>query len=272
MTEPDLSLNPAVIAWMIVASTLYLRALRICARRNLRIGRWQQAAFWGGMTLTGVALISPVDSTGQQLLSAHMAQHLLIADLGAPLLLAGLRAPLLMFFLPRPLLVGLARRQWLRRAFRFLRQPLVAVPLYVAVLYAWHFEVLFVGALQNDVVHAVQHQSFVAISLLVWWSALEPNRRRVPGALWKIGHITAARLAGMFPGMAFIAIRVPVYTDAYGQERPFGFSPVADQQTVGGLMLSLDFFVVLFVLSFFFWRAGTDHDRAQSTAPASRLT
>jgi len=39
-----------------------------------------------------VALISPVDGLGEELLSAHMAQHLLIADLAVPLLLAGLRA------------------------------------------------------------------------------------------------------------------------------------------------------------------------------------
>lgn len=257
-----LTLSPVVLGWLLAACVLYLRALRTCRRRGLRIGGWQQAAWWTGMTLWTIALVSPVDGLGEQLLSAHMAQHLLIADIGAPLLLAGLRAPLLMFFLPRPVLVTLARRRRLRAAFRWLRKPLVAIPLYVVVLYAWHLDVFFVGALQNDVVHAIQHQSFVAISILVWWSAIEPNRRRVSGALWKIGHITAARLAGMFLGMGFIAIRVPVYTDAYGAERPFGLSAVADQQTAGGLMLSVDFFIVIFALSFFFWRSATDYDKS----------
>ena len=272
MSEPDLAvtLNPAVLAWLAGGSLLYVRALRICRSRGLRIGGWQQAAWWTGMSLMAVALVSPVDALGEELLGAHMAQHLLIADLGAPLILAGLRAPLLLFFLPRPALVALARRRRLRAAFRWLRKPLVAVPVYVGVLYLWHLDFMFVGALQNDLVHAIQHQSFVAISLLVWWSALEPQRRRVPGEMWKIAHITSARLAGMFLGMAFIAIRVPVYTDAYGEQRPFGFTAVADQQTAGGLMLSLDFFVVIFALSFFFWRAATDHDRAMATTSTVR--
>ena len=57
-----------------------------------------------------------------------MAQHLLLADIAAPFLLAGLRTPVLVFYLPRPVLVPLARRHWLRRVFRFLRQPLVVDP------------------------------------------------------------------------------------------------------------------------------------------------
>src|SRR3712207_8144990 len=67
-------------------------------------------------------------------LSLHDALPiLLIADLGAPLLLAGARYPVLMFLLPRPALVTLARWRAGRRAFRALRHPLVAVPVYIAV-------------------------------------------------------------------------------------------------------------------------------------------
>lgn len=105
---------------------------------RLSIGRWQQAAWWGGLSLTAIALISPIDGLGHALLSAHMAQHLLIADLGGLLLLAGLRAPLLLFFLPRAVLVALARRRRLGTLLHTLRQPLVAVPLCVGVLYLWH--------------------------------------------------------------------------------------------------------------------------------------
>ena len=66
-------------------------------------------------------------------------------------------------------------------------------------------------------VHALQHASFVAIGVLVWWSALEPWRRRPQGALWKIGHILGARFAGMFLGMSFVIIRVPIYTRRTGR-------------------------------------------------------
>ena len=262
------SFDPAVILLLSSCGLLYIRALRICRRRNLHIGGWQRASFFGGLLLFAVALLGPFDGLGEELMSAHMAQHLLIADLAAPLLLAGLRSPLLLFFLPRSALVTLARRRHLRAAFATLRRPLVAIVVYVIVLYGWHIGVLFEAAVNSDLVHGLQHQSFVAASVLVWWSALEPNRRAVPGELWKIGHILGARLAGMMLGMAFIVVRVPLYEGAYGgDDRYWHISAVADQQTAGAMMLSLDFFVTLFALAFFFWRSAADYDRTADREP-----
>ena len=76
--------------------------------------------------------------------------------------------------------------------------------------------------------------------MLVWWSALEPKRRRLRGELWKIGHILAARMIGMFLGMAFVLIREPVYTGVYGTGERRGLSALADQQTAGAMMVALD--------------------------------
>ena len=53
------------------------------------------------------------------------------------------------------------------------------------------------------------------------------------GELWKIGHILAARMIGMFLGMAFVLIREPVYTGVYGTGERHGVSALADQQTAG---------------------------------------
>ena len=58
--------------------------------------------------------------------------------------------------------------------------------------------------------------------MLVWWSALEPKRRRLHGELWKIGHILAARMLGMFLGMGFVLIRQPIYTGVYGSGERHG--------------------------------------------------
>ncbi len=74
-------------------------------------------------------------------------------------------------------------------------------------------------------------------------------------------------MAGMFLGMAFLALRAPAYTSAYGEgPRAFGLSGVVDQQIAGGLMLSLDLLVMLGALAFFFARAGQEHDRAEALA------
>ena len=145
-----------------------------------------------GVALVAAGLLGPLDHLAKTLLTAHMAQHLLIADLAAPFLLAGARTPVLYFIPPKSLLVKLARRHRLRAAFRFVRRPLVALPLFVVILYTWHFAFAFQAALRHGWVHALQHESFLLGALPVWWPAIEPMRRPMPGALWKGGYIFAS--------------------------------------------------------------------------------
>ena len=257
------------IVGILLAEVLYLRAVHVLARRGYEVPFWQQVSWHGGIALTAIGLVSPIDALAEDLLSAHMAQHLLIADLAAPLLLVGLRSPVYAFLLPRPALVALAHRTRLRKVFRRMRRPLVAIPIYVGLLYGWHMAFMFEGALDNDVVHVFQHWSFVFGSALVWWAPLDPKRRRLHGELWKIGHLIGARLAGMFLGMAFVIMRSPAY-DAYGgAAREHGLTPLGDQQLAGAMMLGLDFFVMVFALCLFFWASARDADEAEAaTRPA----
>jgi cytochrome c oxidase assembly factor CtaG len=247
-----------------------VHATRILARRGYRVPGLQQASWFGGVGLMGIALLSPLDSLGEtDLLSAHMAQHLLIADLSAPLLVIGLRSPVYAFILPRSLFSALARSHRLRALFTFLKQPWIAAPLWVLTLYGWHLAPAYEGALRSPVLHALQHQSFIAASLLVWVSVLEPARRRVPGELWKIAHIVGVRFAGMFLGMAFVILQTPIYEGFYGRRAlEHGLTPAEDQQIAGGLMLGIDFLVMIGALIFFFLRAAEDADRAEDAERA----
>jgi len=252
---------------LVLAEVLYLRAVRVLGVRGYDVPFWQQVAWHGGICLTAIGLLSPIDGLGEDLLSAHMAQHLLIADLAAPLLLVGLRSPVYAFLLPRPALVALARRRRLRRIFRAMRRPLLAIPVFVVLLYGWHIAFMFEAALDSAPVHVLQHWSFVFGSVLVWWAPLDPKRRRLHGELWKIGHLIGARLAGMFLGMAFVIMRSPAY-DAYGESaREHGLSPLGDQQLAGAMMLGLDFLAMVFALCLFFWASARDADAA-TTRPA----
>jgi cytochrome c oxidase assembly factor CtaG len=257
----------------VLPGALYVRATRILTRRGYRVPALQQVAWFGGLALMGVALLSPLDSLGEtDLLSAHMAQHLLIADLSAPLLVIGLRSPVYAFILPRSLFATMARSRRLRATFTFLKQPLVAAPLWVLTLYGWHLAPAYEAALRSPVLHALQHQTFIAASLLVWVSVLEPARRRVPGELWKIAHIVGVRFSGMFLGMAFVILQTPIYEGFYGRRAlDHGLTPAEDQQLAGGLMLAIDFLVMVGALVFFFLRAAEDADRAEQQEPARDL-
>jgi len=263
------SFDPGVFAYLAVGVTLYVRAVRVARGRGLEVTRFQQWAFAGGVGLWAVAFFSPLDNLAEELLSAHMAQHLLLAELGGPLILVGLRAPVIFFLLPRPAMVALARRRTLRKVMRKLTTPLGAIATYAIVLYGWHFAPPFEAALHHPLVHALQHQSFFVIAILVWLPALEPTRRRLRGELWKAGHIIGARMVGMFLGMAFIAMRSPAYDWYVGRTSEHGLKPLADQQIAGALMLSLDAAILLFAVAFFFFRSGQDHDRAEAEAYGS---
>src|ERR671910_193178 len=253
-------IDPGALVLVAGAEALYVRALRVLRRRGVAVPRGQVVLWHLGIALWAIGFFSPIHALSDELLSAHMAQHLLIADLAAPLLLAGARNPVLGFLLPRPALVTLARSP-LRRWFDLLKRPLVAVPVYVLVLYGWHFAVFFEAAVRHPFVHGLQHMSFVAIGVLVWWSALEPKRRRLRGELWKVPYLIGARMAGMFLGMSFVLIRVPVYSGVYGAgDRGHGLDALADQQLAGAMMVVVDLLIMVFALCFFFYRASQDAD------------
>jgi cytochrome c oxidase assembly factor CtaG len=267
------TLDPIPLVLLIAAGGLYLRAIRTLTRRGQRIPSWQQVAWWAGLGLMGLALMGPASGYVDRLLVAHMAEHLLIADIAAPLVLAGLRTPVLQHFLPPALMRPLSRSRGLRRFGHVISRAPVAIAIYLLVLYAWHFSFAFEAALRSPWVHALQHQSFIAISMLVWWSALEPGRRRLPGQLWKIGYIFAMRMVSLFLGMALIFSHSPWYAGYYGNRaREYGLTPLEDQQLAGGMMMSLDIVIIMFALCLFFWRSASDHDReeAASAGPDAR--
>jgi len=267
----ELALAPGPIIWILLAEVLYLRAVRILGGRGYEVPFWQQVSWHTAVVCVAIGLMGPVDPLAEDLLIAHMGQHLLIADIAAPLLLIGLRSPVYAFLLPRPAMVAVARRRRLRAIFRWLRQPVVAIPVWIVTLYGWHIGFMFEGALESGAVHALQHWSFVAASLLVWWSVIEPKKRRVPGGLWKVPYLLGARLAGMFLGMAFIIMRSPAYEQYALNAAAHGISPITDQQVAGAMMLGLDLLVMLFATGFFFYRSAEDHDREAARARSAAL-
>jgi putative membrane protein len=255
-----MSFQPGPVLGLVVLALLYARAVRVLGRRGYRVPTGQQVFWWVGWACLTAAFLSPLDTEALNALSAHMAQHVLMADIAVPLMLIGIRNPVLQFYLPPSILGPLARRHGLRAFFRRLRNPAIAVVAYTAVLYAWHLGPLFTGALENEFVHALQHQSFIAFSALVWWPLIEPNRRRFPADLWKIPYIVGARLPTMFLGMAFVVAQTPFYSDFYGTGQRGGLSAMSDQQLGGAIMMVVDIITLMVVLSVVFWRAAREDD------------
>jgi putative copper resistance protein D len=252
-------LGPALALGLL--AFLYVRAVRVLGGRGYRVPVGQQIYWWSGFACIVAAFFGPLGAHADKLVWAHMGEHVLMADIGVPLLLIGIRNPVLQNFLPPPILEPLARRRGLRRFFSRLRGPMLAIPVYAIVLFAWHLGPLFTAASENDWVHALQHECFIAFSALAWWPVIEPNRRRFPAELWKIPYIVGLRLPTMFLGMGFIVSQSAFYTSFYGTgTRPGGLSPVADQQLGGGIMMGVDVITLMVVLTVVFWRAASDSD------------
>jgi cytochrome c oxidase assembly factor CtaG len=261
-----MSFQPGPGLGLLVLALLYVRAVRVLGARGYRVPAGQQAFWWLGFAFLTAAFFSPLDTEALKVVSAHMAQHVLMGDIAVPLLLIGMRSPVLQFMLPRPVLEPLARRRGLRAFFHRLRNPLVAIPVYTAVLYGWHLGPAFTAALENDYVHGLQHQSFILFSALVWWPLIEPNKRRMPGHLWKIPYIVGARLPTMFLGMAYGVAQTPFYASFYGTgTRAGGLSPIEDQQIGGAIMMVVDIVTLMVVLTAVFWRSAREDD---ANAPA----
>lgn len=268
-----LAFDPGIVLLCAGMACMYARAIGRLRRRGRRIGRLQQASWYSGVALVAAAVMGPSGGFADDLMVSHMGEHLLLADLAAPLLIAGIRTPVLVHLPPRTLLVAFARRRRLRAAMALLTRAPVALAVYTLVLYGWHLKAPFEGALRSDVLHALQHQSFLAISVLVWWSALEPGRARMPGELWKILHIFAARLVSLFLGMALVFGRRGFYEGYYGDRgQQYGLTALEDQQIAGALMMTLDVVIIMFALTLFFWRAASDFDRQEAGSATTRAS
>jgi cytochrome c oxidase assembly factor CtaG len=221
--------EPTQLVPVAVAAALYARRARTLRRRGRPVPPARVASFGCGLAVLVLALVSPLDSIGEErLFSAHMAQHLLIGDVAPLLLVLGLSGPLL-----RPLLAPRA----VQRA-RVVTHPLVALPLWAANLWAWHLPRLYDAALHYAAVHALQHACFLAGGLLLWTTLLG----LLPGPRWfgrgaQLGGLGFVWVAGTALANVFLWSDRAHYRPYVDAPRTWGLSPLSDQRAGGGVML-----------------------------------
>ena len=234
------SFDPLVLVLAAVAVAFFVSGWRRLRRRRPELAPWSRLAlFLTGLGVVLVGLLSPLDAIAEEYLqSAHMLQHVLIADLGVVLALLAVRGPLSMFFLPRDLLAPLARAQPLRRGLGFLLRPKVAVPLWIAVLVAWHVPVLYDAALRHPAVHRVEHVSFVVVGALVWTLLIDPARHGRLTVNERLGLAVLLFWIGQVLAYPFVFGFEPYYDVYVDQpERLLGLSPLTDQKLAGLVMM-----------------------------------
>jgi cytochrome c oxidase assembly factor CtaG len=239
---------------LLLVAAMYAKRAHTLAGDGRPVPRWRQACFYSGLALMFVAVASPLGSLAQELVVAHMGEHLLLGDVATLLLVLGLTGPLL-----APVL----RIRTIDRL-RFLTHPLIALPLWAIDLYVWHTPALYQAALHNDLVHALQHGSFVFFGANMWMPLFGP----LPKPAWfgtvaKLGYIIAVRLAGAVLGNVLTWSGTVFFTAYAHGEATHHISPLNDQGAAGLLMMVEGSLLTIGLFAWLFLDAARQADRKQ---------
>ena len=234
------SWDPLAILVILLGSILYARGLKSLKNRRYH-SSWRPWLFYGGIASLFAALVSPLDPLAEELLLAHMVQHLLLLLVAPPLILLG--APMIPVLRGIPL--GLRRRlvgPFLRSAqvrwlLATISQPLVAWGILISTAVLWHVPFAYVAALENPILHTLEHLSFSIGAHLFWWNVIDPLPLRPKlSYLIRVPYIFTATLPN-FVLAAFLTYSDQVWYKPYLQSAPsFGLTAQEDQQLAGVIM------------------------------------
>ena len=231
-----------------------------------------------------LALESPVDRLGAHHFTFHMFQHELVLMLAAPLILFGAPTTPVLRGMPRWLRLGVVRplagSGVVRRLYRLLTHPLVAVVLLTTVLWSWHLTPgWYDAALRDDVVHDIQHISYAVAGVLFWWNVIDPAPLRARMAYpLRMVYLVAGSTPKHFLAALLTFASEPLY-DAYAQVEPVVALSLRDDQAIGGLIMwapSQMMHLVAIAAVFFVWAHRSEREEQKREeerlrlAPASR--
>jgi len=248
-------LEPWVLISMVAAATAYvvgvLRLWRASARGQ-GVTRKEAASFAGAMFVLAVALVSPLHPMGSVLFSAHMTQHELLMLVAAPLLV--LSRPLVPFLWCMS--VGLRREigtlsksRPVQRVWRAVTAPLSAWAIHAAALWIWHAPVLFEATLHSELIHTLQHVSFLGSALLFWW-ALFHHRSGLANHGAAVLYLFTTSIHSGVLGALLTFARSLIYPAYSSTTSSWGLTPLEDQQ-LGGLIMWIPAGVVYIVAALF---------------------
>ena len=228
---PTLAILAALSWW-----TWAVRRVNALHPANPVPGR-RSVAFGGAMLALAFALMSGIDRYDTTLFSIHMVQHVLLTLVAAPLV--ALSAPV-------TLLLRVAapetRRRWIlpvlhSRVVRFLAFPVVAWVLFAGFMWVSHFSPLFDAALEEPLLHDLEHLLYLGTALLFWWPAvaLDP-------APWRMSHPVRALYVFLqmtqntFLSVVILNAQTVLYPHYATVQRSWGPTPLEDQQIAAAFM------------------------------------
>jgi cytochrome c oxidase assembly factor CtaG len=249
-------LEPTVVAGAFIALALYTYGV---ATLRDAFGGWRAASFTAGVAVVFLALVSPLDTASDRLLSMHMLQHVAVTTIGPAFLLLGL-SPALLAPLLRPGLVT--------RVARALTHPVFAGTLFVVNMWFWHVPPVYGAALDHLGLHITMHLAFIGSGILFWWPVVQPSPatgRHGEGA--RLLYLFATGMPMGLLALLFFASNGVIYDHYETVDRLWGLSARDDQQIAGLIMGALGEAASLAAVTILFFRF-LDHEEQAVAAPA----
>ena len=239
-----------VLIPLIIAGVVYFvgwRRLRLRGRQPSRLANgWRLVAYWLGIVLIALALLSPIEALAGQLFFMHMIQHLLLVMLAPPLLMLANPMAFLLWGLPAiwrrragAVLSGILHRQSTSRKYlRTLTSPGISWMLFIGFLIGWHDPNLYNAALRNDLVHDIEHLTFFGSAMLFWWHVVGagPTIHKRFTRPARVMYVIAAIPPNMLTGIVIAFAGQVIYTYYLGVPRLWGIDALGDQ-TIGGVIM-----------------------------------
>ncbi|MGN6741782.1 MAG: cytochrome c oxidase assembly protein [Amnibacterium sp.] len=270
---------PGVAVLLLVG---YAAGVLLLRRRG---DRWplQRTVWWAAGVGTILAMTATaMDGYGMEVFSVHMVQHMVLGMLTPILLVLGAPVTLLLRVLPGG--------SWVRRALlavlhsrpaRVLTHPVVVSAIFLVSLYGLYFTPLFDALMATMWGHNLMLLHFIAVGWLYFWGilAVDPSPRPARRGLRALSgpFVQVLELTGTVPFHAFFGVALMMSTVLLAPvfepfTRALGLSPLADQQTGGGIAWGFTELPTLLVLAVLLlqWQRTDDRRRRSSAAAEQR--
>ncbi len=233
------------------------------------VPRRRTVAFLAGMAALAFALLSGIDRYDTTLFSVHMGQHVLLTLVAAPLIASSGPITLLLRVAAPGTRRGLLLPVLHARVVRVLTFPVVAWIIFAAVMWTSHFSPLFDAALEDPLVHDLEHAAFLGAALLFWWPALgvDPTPWRMPHPVRAL-YVFLQMSQNTLLAVVLVNATSVLYPHYATVQRAWGPTPFEDQQMAAAFMwVAGD---LLFLGAIFAILLGWSRSEARDAARADR--
>lgn len=260
------TLYPQVVVPLLAAAAAYLWAVRRvnAAHPANPVPLDRPVFFLVGLACIAVALLSGIERYDTELFAVHMVQHMLLVFGAAPAII--LAAPITLVL---RVATPAVRARWIlpvlrSRVVKVIAHPLVAWLLFTAVMWGSHVSPLFDAALEDPLLHDLEHALYLGTALLFWWPVVgrDPSPWRLPYPA-RVFYLALQMPLNSLLGVAILFSEQVFYPHYATTGRTWPPAPLEDQQLAGAIMWGVGdaWFLVAILLVIAAWMR---HDEADT--------